>query len=255
MTREELKKELIELIQTDDEFRLILIGALSSGFVTREETNKILNEIKKLREDFNKQFKAFGEKMDAFERRMDAFERRMDAFEERMDAFERGMDAFERRMDAFERRMDAFERRMTELREDFNRGMKAFDIKLSARGARWGIMNESAIRNALKGLLSEKLDLKVSRWEFFDRDGIVYGKPSLIDVDLAITDSEHILIEIKSHVRKSDVAELLRISELYQKSEGIKPSLMIVTPYIEGKAKEFAEANGIKVYTSDELIY
>lgn len=220
MTREKLKKELIELIQTDDEFRLILIGALSSGFVTREETNKILNEIKKLREDFNKQFKAFGEKMDAFERRM-----------------------------------DAFERRMTELREDFNRGMKAFDIKLSALGARWGIMNESAIRNALKGLLSEKLDLKVSRWEFFDRDGIVYGKPSLIDVDLAITDSEHILIEIKSHVRKSDVAELLRISELYQKSEGIKPSLMIVTPYIEGKAKEFAEANGIKVYTSDELIY
>ncbi len=241
MTREELKKELIELIQTDDEFRLILIGALSSGFVTREETNKILNEIKKLREDFNKQFKAFGEKMDAFERRMDAFERRMDAFEERMDAFER--------------RMDAFERRMTELREDFNRGMKAFDIKLSALGARWGIMNESAIRNALKGLLSEKLNLKVSKWEFFDRNGIVYGKPSLIDVDLAITDSEHILIEIKSHVRKSDVAELLRISELYQKSEGIKPSLMIVTPYIEEKAKEFAEANGIKVYTSDELIY
>ncbi|MCD6491843.1 MAG: PD-(D/E)XK nuclease family protein [Candidatus Njordarchaeia archaeon] len=220
MTREELKKELIELIQTDDEFRLILIGALSSGFVTREETNKILNEIKKLREDFNKQFKAFGEKMDAFERRM-----------------------------------DAFERRMTELREDFNRGMKAFDIKLSALGARWGIMNESAIRNALKGLLSEKLNLKVSKWEFFDRNGIVYGKPSLIDVDLAITDSEHILIEIKSHVRKSDVAELLRISELYQKSEGIKPSLMIVTPYIEEKAKEFAEANGIKVYTSDELIY
>jgi len=220
MTREELKKELIELIQTDDEFRLILIGALSSGFVTREETNKILNEIKKLREDFNKQFKAFGEKMDAFERRM-----------------------------------DAFERRMTELREDFNRGMKAFDIKLSALGARWGIMNESAIRNALKGPLAEKLDLKVSRWELFDRDGVVYGKPSLIDVDLAITDSEHILIEIKSHVRKSDVAELLRISELYQKSKGIKPSLMIVTPYIEEKAKEFAEANGIKIYTSDELIY
>ena len=201
MSLEKLKSDILELIKTDEEFRLALIGALSAGLVTREETNRILSEIKKLREDFNKQ------------------------------------------LEAFKGRMDAFERRMEELREDFNRGMRSFDIKLSSLSVRWGIMSESAFRNALRGLLSEKFGVKVSRWETFDKDGIVYGKPSMVDIDLMIKDKEHFLVEIKSHVRKSDVAELLRISKLYEKIEKIKPSLIIVTPFIEEKAKEFAETN------------
>ena len=114
-------------------------------------------------------------------------------------------------------------------------------------------MSESAVRNALRGLLSERFGVRVSRWEVFDRDGVVYGRPAMIDVDLVIRDKEHILVEIKSHVRKSDVAELLRISELYEKIEEVKPSLMIVTPFIEEKAREFAETNGITVYTVEDL--
>ena len=212
MSLEKLKSEILRLLRTDEEFRLALIGALATGFVTREETNRILNEIKKLREDFNRQF------------------------------------------EAFDRRVTMLEKRMEELREDFNRGMKAFDIKLSSLGARWGLMNESAVRNALRGLLSEKFGAKVSRWEAFDEDGIVYGKPARIEVDLIIRDREHILVEIKSHVRKSDVAELLRISELYERIEKVKPSLVIVTPFIEEKAKEFAEMNGVKIYTVEDLM-
>ncbi len=161
---------------------------------------------------------------------------------------------FNRQFEAFDRRVTMLEKRMEELREDFNRGMKAFDIKLSSLGARWGLMNESAVRNALRGLLSEKFGAKVSRWEAFDEDGIVYGKPARIEVDLIIRDREHILVEIKSHVRKSDVAELLRISELYERIEKVKPSLVIVTPFIEEKAKEFAEMNGVKIYTVEDLM-
>ena len=218
MSLEKLKSNILKLIRTDEEFKLALIGALATGLVTREETNRILNEIKRLREDFNRQFEAFG-----------------------------------KRVEMLERRMDAFEKRMEELREDFNRGMRAFDIKLSSLGARWGIMNESAVRNALRGLLSEKFGVKVSRWEVFDRDGVVYGRPAMIEVDLVIRDEEHVLVEIKSHVRKSDVAELLRVSELYERVERVKPGLMIVTPFIEEKAREFAETNGITVYTVEDL--
>ena len=218
MSLKKLKDDFLRLLRTDEEFKLALIGVLATGFVTREETNRILEEIKKLREDFNRQLEAFG-----------------------------------RRMETLERRMEAFERRMEELREDFNRGMRAFDIKLSSLGARWGVMSESAIRNALRGLLSEKFGVRVSRWETFDKEGIVYGRPAKIEVDLVIRDKEHILVEIKSHVRKSDVTELLRIKELYEKVRNVKPSLVIVTPFIEEKAREFAEANGVRVYTVEDL--
>ncbi|GAB6947876.1 hypothetical protein JCM16161A_20060 [Vulcanisaeta sp. JCM 16161] len=44
-TRDELKKAILELIRTDEEFRLAVAGALG--------LDTILNELKALRQDFN----------------------------------------------------------------------------------------------------------------------------------------------------------------------------------------------------------
>ena len=146
-----------------------------------------------------------------------------------------------------------FNKRMEEMREDFNRRMEAFDIKLSALGARWGLINEASVRQALKGILERFFKAKVERWEVYDEKGLVYGHPSMIDVDVLIRDSEHILIEIKSHVRKGDVAELLRISQLYQEKTGVTPRLVIVSPYVDEKAKELAKIKNITIYTEKDL--
>jgi len=223
VSTEKIKREVLKLLREDEEFRLAIIGALAEGLVTREETNAILREIKNLREDFNKRMEEMRED-------------------------------FNKRFEAFEKRMESFERRMEEMREDFNKRFEAFDIKLSALGARWGIMNESAVRNALRGLLEKYFNAKVDRWEVFDEKGLVYGVPSIIDIDVLIRDKEHILIEIKSHVRKSDITELLKISELYKEKTGITPKLAIVSPYIDEKAKEFAKIKNITLYTEKELI-
>ncbi|MHA1665306.1 MAG: PD-(D/E)XK nuclease family protein [Candidatus Njordarchaeales archaeon] len=160
----------------------------------------------------------------------------------------------------FNKRMESFEKRMEEMRADFNKRMEsfekrmeAFDIKLSSLGARWGLYSEESIRNAFRGLLEEFFDAKVSRWETYDENGIVYGYPSMIEGDVVIKDNKHILIEIKSHVRKSDVAELLRISEVYEKVEGVKPELAIVTPFIDENALEFARSKKVRIYTIDKL--
>ena len=213
--RDVLKREIIRLLKEDEDFRTMLIGTLASAFATREETNAILREIKNLRIDFNKRMEEMRED--------------------------------------FNRRMEAFERRMEEMREDFNRRMEAFDIKLSALGARWGLINEASVRQALKGILERFFKAKVERWEVYDEKGLVYGHPSMIDVDVLIRDSEHILIEIKSHVRKGDVAELLRISQLYQEKTGVTPRLVIVSPYVDEKAKELAKIKNITIYTEKDL--
>ena len=160
----------------------------------------------------------------------------------------------------FNKRMESFEKRMEEMRTDFNKRMEsfekrmeAFDIKLSSLGARWGLYSEESIRNAFRGLLEEFFNAKVGRWETYDENGIVYGYPSMIEADIVIKDNKHILIEIKSHVRKSDVAELLRISEVYEKVEGVKPELAIVTPFIDENALEFARSKKVRIYTIDKL--
>jgi len=146
-----------------------------------------------------------------------------------------------------------FNKRMEEMREDFNRRMDVFDTKLSALGARWGLINEASVREALRGILEKFFRAKVERWEVYDEKGLVYGHPSIIDVDVLIRDTEHILIEIKSHVRKGDIAELLRISQLYQEKTGVTPRLVIVSPYVDEKARELAKIKNIIVYTEKDL--
>ena len=153
----------------------------------------------------------------------------------------------------FNKRMELFEKNMENMRADFNKRFSAFDIRLTALGSRWGLENEAAVRNAIKGLYEKKFGVTVKRWEYFDEEGLVFNHPSMIEIDVAITNGEHTLIEIKAHVGKSDITELLRSAELYEKVEKVKPKLVVITPFIDDKALELAKIKNISVYSSNEL--
>jgi len=73
---------------------------------------------------------------------------------------------------------------MNRLREDMNRGFELVERHISALGARWGIMAESAFRESLRGLLERELRYRVEKWTVFDEAGKVYGYPSVVDVDI-----------------------------------------------------------------------
>jgi hypothetical protein len=90
---------------------------------------------------------------------------------------------------------------------------------------------------------------KVEKWVYYDSSGEVYGKPGVIEVDMVIKDGEHVLIEVKSSISRGDVYEFWRISELYKKVTGSIPRLVMVSPYVDGKARELAESLGIEIYT------
>ena len=116
--------------------------------------------------------------------------------------------------------------------------------------ARWGIMSEEAFREELKGFLEKEFKLKVEKWTGFDGDGLVYGYPSQVEVDVAIHNKKIVLVEVKSHIRASDVYIFKRKAELYMKLTGKKPNkLLIVTPYTEDKALEVAKNLNIEIYT------
>ena len=101
----------------------------------------------------------------------------------------------------------------------------------------------------MRGLIENYFGGRVERWSRYDEEGLVFGHPSVVDADLVVKDSEHILVEIKSSVSRGDVYELWRIGQLYEKVEGTKPRLAIVSPYVDGKAKEAADKLGIEIYT------
>jgi len=129
--------------------------------------------------------------------------------------------------------------------------IKAFDRRLMALGARWGVESEEAFRNAMRGVVEGILGVAtVGKWVYFDKDGVVYGHPSQVEVDVAIRDGTHILIEIKASASSGDALEFSRVGKLYETITGIKPRLILVTPFIDDRGLEAARKLGIEVYTS-----
>jgi hypothetical protein len=139
---------------------------------------------------------------------------------------------------------------MNKLREDMIRGFELIERHISALGARWGLMAEDTFREGLRGLLEGELGLKVERWRVYDNAGIVFGYPSEVEVDIAVSDGKLILIEVSSYVRASDVLQFRRKAELYEKMTRRKPDrLIIVTPYIDERVLEAARQLGVEAYT------
>jgi hypothetical protein len=161
-----------------------------------------------------------------------------------------GLEEILKRLDRHEAELVRLREDMNKLRGDMNRGFELIERHISALGARWGLMAEDAFREGLRGLLERELGLKVERWRVYDNAGIVFGYPSEVEVDIAVSDGKLILIEVSSHVRASDVLQFRRKAELYEKVTGRKPDrLIIVTPYIDEKALEAARQLGVEAYT------
>jgi len=82
---------------------------------------------------------------------------------------------------------------------EHDRRFDAIERRLSAIGARWDIESEEAFREAMKGVLEEILGIaKVGKWMYFDKEGEILGYPFWVEIDIAIKDQIHILVEIKA---------------------------------------------------------
>ena len=78
-------------------------------------------------------------------------------------------------------------------------------------------MSEEAFREGLKGILEKEFGVRVERWSCYDDLGLVYGYPSMIDIDIAVKDNKILLIEIASHIKTSDIYMSLREKQNYTK--------------------------------------
>ena len=178
---------------------------------------------------------------------LDEILKRLDRNEQRLIELREDMIEGFRRHDEI---LEKHSQEIVRLREDMIEGFNLLRRHIDALGARWGIISEQAFREGLRGIVEKELGLKVEKWVKLDVEGYVFGYPSMVDVDIAVHDEKLILVEIKSHASKSDVYVFKRKVELYEKTEGRKPSrLLIITPYIDEDAVELAGKFQIEVYT------
>lgn len=219
-----IKREVLRLLREDEEFRYAVAGMIG------------LDEILK-------RFKVYDEKFEEILKRLDRHE-------EELVRHRKELVRLREETAGLGKKTLRLGEEMVKLREDMLRGFERMDRHLSALGARWGLMAEEAFREGLKGFLEKELKLSVKRWVQHDEEGIVYGYPSIVEIDLSISDEKITLIEISSHVRPSDILLFVRKAQLYDRATGRKPDrLIMVTPYADKEALETAEKHGIEIYT------
>ena len=279
----DLKKELLELLERDREFRLSVAGLLGYREILErlEAHDRKFEEMLAVLNEHSRRFNEILERLDRHEARfaehdrkfneilarLDEHDRKFNEVVERLEEHDRKfnevigrLDEHDRKFNEVIKRLDEHDRKFNEILEELKlhrEKLEEHDFKfdsmlrkLDALGARWGILAESAFREGMRGIVERLFGGSVERWIHDDREGFVFGYPATIEVDLIIKDKEHILVEIKSHVRKSDVGVLLRKGELYKRVKGITPRLVFVSPYIDEDARSDAEMLGIETYNA-----
>ena len=314
MSKAKLKKEFLELLDKDIEFRYAIAGYLGYGELLKrldrleeeqrklwENQNKLWEEAVRLREDMNRGFARHDEELKKLWEQLAKFREDMVKGFERHDkgimqlredmnklredmvkGFMRHDEEFKRiwgevarlredmnkgfarhdeelrrlredMREGFKRHDEEFKKvwlEIMKLREDLNKGFSALQRLITALGSRWGIMAEEAFREGLRAILEEELNARVEKWTTYDEEGAVFGRPAVIDIDVAVQNDKVILIEVKSHIERSHIKEFMDKAKLYERKTKRKPSrLIMIAPFIEAEAAQLAKDLGIEVYT------
>jgi len=127
-----------------------------------------------------------------------------------------------------EHRLTRVEKAIEELAEaqkktelTMSEGFKSLRDQIAALGSRWGIYNEAAFRATIKRIFSAQKGVEV-------KSGFYGGR----EVDLIISNSEHILLEITSRMKSSDIQRIILSGDDYKKTHNVEPVLMVAASYI-----------------------
>ena len=229
---DEVKKLVLKLLEEDVEFRHMLMGFM--GF------KEILDRITRLEERFAK----LEERQQILEEHFAKLEERFAQLEERQQILEERLARLEERFADLEERFLKLEERQQKLEEEMSR----FRRTITVIAHRFGVISEGAFREAISYVVEETLGVaRVERWTCRDDEGLVYGYPTVVEVDVVVRDDVHILVEVKSRVSKGDVAILHRKGFLYERRVNLKPRLLIVGGFIDRDAYEAASKLGVEI--------
>ncbi|MCX8176549.1 MAG: DUF3782 domain-containing protein [Candidatus Bathyarchaeota archaeon] len=231
-----LKDEFLRLLETDKEFRYAVLGLLG--------VEEILKAIRALQEQVAEHSKTIMSLQTAVEEHSRVLSEHSKVLGEHSRVLGEHSKAIMSLQTAVEEH--------SKVLGEHSKRIEVLTRLVHALGARWGLLAEESFRNGMKGLVEGYFGGRVERWVYNDVEGFVFGRPSIVEVDLLVKDKGHVLVEVKSSISKADISKLLRIAQLYERVRLVKPKLAVVSPYIDDDAKKFAEELGIEVYTALE---
>uniref|UniRef100_A0A7J3Z9A5 DUF3782 domain-containing protein n=1 Tax=Ignisphaera aggregans TaxID=334771 RepID=A0A7J3Z9A5_9CREN len=273
--REKLKHEFLELLKSDEEFRLAVAGLIGYSEVLRR-LDRHEEELKKLREDFlafvreqekrweenDKKWEESNRRWEENWRRWEENSKRWDENNRRWEENNKRWEENNRRWEEAFRRFEAIEKTLiehTKILEEHTKILQEHTRILQEHSKRLGSLEKRVSRIELElGALAEAAfakfiydDLEKAVREHGEK--IVYRKRSAningVEVDLLIESDKNIyIIEIKARPKQKHIDKLVEKAEAIQKvfEKPVKPILAGV--YIGNEVELYAKNKGIEIY-------
>jgi hypothetical protein len=167
----------------------------------------------------------------------------------------RKWDEQNRKWDEQNRKWEESGQRFDRLHEEIMAQAKKHDRSIGALGARWGTQSEKAFRDALAGILEQSFGVQVLNVNEYDDEGVVFGRPDQVELDVIIKNGLLLICELKSSIDKAGMYIFERKARFYERRHNRQANrLLVISPMIDAKARQVAEQLGIELYSdSDEV--
>ena len=235
-----IKSELPRMMETDPEIREFIFRITRDLYAGEQETesrfDRILDELQRDREANERKWEANDKKWEANERKWEENNKR---WNEQMALWHEQ-----------EKKWEENQKEIRSLVKSVEALSRKHDSSIGALGARWGLYSEASFRNGLKAILEDTFGVRVERYKGFDDQGMVFGRPDQVELDVIISNGTVILCEIKSSIDKAGMYIFDRKKEFYEQQHGRKVDrAMVISPMIDDKALALAKDLGIETYS------
>ncbi|QEP42743.1 DUF3782 domain-containing protein [Ectothiorhodospiraceae bacterium BW-2] len=137
--------------------------------------------------------------------------------------------------------------------EENRRIQKFHERAIGALGSRWGLRSERSFRNALAAILQDSFEVEVLNVNEYDHEGMVFGRPDQVEMDVVIRNGMTIICELKSSCDKAAMYIFERKARFFEKQHQRPVTRMLmISPMIDSRALEVAKRLGIEVYGQPE---
>ena len=248
--KEAIKRELPEFLRTDQEFRNYILELTRQEYAGRAETQDrfydLLEELRLDREERKHEWEEYkvGQNL-----KWDDQNRKWDDQNRKWDDQNRKWDEQNRKWDEQNRKWDENQAQLRRIHEEIMLQALKHDRSIGALGSRWGLQSEKAFRDALAGILEKNFGVEVVNVNEYDDQGVVFGRPDQIEVDVIIQNGLLLICELKSSIDKAGMYIFERKARYYeQRHQRTANRLIVISPMIDARARKVAEQLGIETY-------
>ncbi len=221
---EQLRTDLPKLLRDHPEVRHELWGMMLEVFPSRQEFMTVLEELHALREDSSRRFEELRADMN-----------------QRFEAMDRRFEAVDRRFEAI---LETLREHTQQLREQAQQ-LRDLTIHLSSLGGRVGYGLESLVKSVVEEFAGPTFP-SAERLVLWDEAGEVFGIPKAeVEFDLYVHNGKDYLVEVKSHLKVTDVQSFYRKVKFAEGKMGRSFIPLLIALSMDPKAEPQMQELGI----------